>query len=121
MDVERRDEERLKAETSAGLEFVIDGEPMAAGRIARTVDLSVAGARIQIQMDRPLSLALGGRVHLTLTLRTEQLKLLGSIVHATKKGEGAFDVGIVFTDMKLNATDRIRKFLASWRKEEGLR
>ena len=121
MDVERRDEERLKAETSADLEFVIDGEPVAAGRIARTVDLSVAGARVEIQMDRPLPLALGDRVHLSLALRKEQLKLLGSIVHATKKGEGIFDIGIVFTDMKLNATDRIRKFLASWRKGQGLR
>jgi len=32
-----------------------------------------------------------------------------------------FHVGIKFTDMKLNVTDRIRKFLASWREGEGLR
>lgn len=121
MDVDRRDERRVRAETSASLEFVIDGQPMQAGQVARTLDLSVAGARVEIGMERPLPVAVGDRVHLMLALGKEQLKLLGNVVHATKKGEGVFDIGIVFSDMKINVTDRIRKFLASWRKGEGLR
>lgn len=121
MDIERREEERVKAETSASIEFVIDGEPMAAGKIARTLDLSVAGARLEVDFDRPLPVTVGDHVHLSLALRKEELKLLGAVVHANKKGEGVFDIGIVFSDMKINVTDHIRRFLSSWRKGEGLR
>ena len=120
MDVERRDEDRFETENVASLEFKINHELVHGGHVARTLDLSIAGARIELDMAHPLPLEVGAEVHLTLALGTELLKLLGKIVHVTPKGENVSEIGIEFVDMRINDLERIRSFLVSWKERQGL-
>lgn len=117
---ERRDEDRFETENSASLEFKIDGEVVHGGHVARTLDLSIAGAKVELAMARPLPLEVGGVVHLTLALGAELLKLLGRIAHVTGKGDTMTEIGIAFVDMGINELERISSFLVSWKETQGL-
>ena len=120
MSEERRGEDRYPAETFANLEFLVEGRVEQIGHVARTLDISLSGARIEANLDGPLPTGPGGEVFLTLAMIDVLMKVRGRIVHARDTNEIITEIGVRFLDINSDELELIRAFLAAWKKQEGI-
>lgn len=117
---ERRGEDRYPAETFANIEFLVEGKVTQIGHVARTLDISLSGARLEVNMDGPLPTGPGGEVFLTLAMADMLMKVRGRIVHARDTSEINTEVGVQFLNVNVEELELISAFLVAWKKQEGI-
>lgn len=117
---ERRGEDRYPAETFANLEFLVDGRVKRIGHVARTLDISLSGAKIEVTMDGPLPAETAGEVFLTLAMVDVLMKVRGRIAHARDTNEIITEIGVEFLNIEVDELELISAFLVAWKRQEGI-
>jgi len=120
MGEERRGEDRYPAETFANIEFLAEGRVRQIGHVARTLDISLSGARIEANLDGPMPTGLGGEVLLTLAMIDVLMKVRGRMVHVRETSEIDTEIGIQFLNIRAEELNLISAFLTAWKKREGI-
>ena len=120
MGEERRGEDRYPAETFANIEFLVEGRVRQIGHVARTLDISLSGARIEANLDGPMPMGPGGEVFLTLAMIDVLMKVRGRIAHTRETSEIDTEIGIQFLNIQAEELGLISAFLTAWKKREGI-
>jgi len=109
--VEQRRFTRVESINFVNIEWTDERGQLTSAHVARTLDLSPGGVKIEITSSLPLSIPISGNLLVAITLGERILSLHGRIAHKRQEDERRVVVGIEFVDPRPEDCRDISDFL----------
>ena len=111
--MERRRTERVESVNLVSIESEDEENRLTSGHLARTLDLSTGGAKVEITSAEPFSVPVGEELFFTMTLGEKVVPARGRVVYARRESEQKTILGIAFTELAPEDRQAIRKFIGT--------
>jgi c-di-GMP-binding flagellar brake protein YcgR len=109
--LEKRRTERVESVNLVSIETQDEYNQLTAGQLARTLDISTAGAKIEITSSVPFSIPVHEGLMFTIALGEKVIPVQGRVVHEKKVSVNQVILGIEFTEVLPEDRKAIADFL----------